>query len=74
MRESLDAQVSKTALEGLGGIKDLLILGRTAFFIEEYSNINYSKARINANHGTVSQIPRFYLELISIIGLVRKIT
>ena len=37
LRESLDAQVSKTALEGLGGIKDLLILGKTAFFIEEYS-------------------------------------
>ena len=40
LRESLDAQVSKTALEGLGGIKDLLILGKTAFFIEEYSNKN----------------------------------
>jgi len=70
LRESLDAQVSKTALEGLGGIKDLLILGKTAFFIEEYSNKNYFKARLNANQGTVSQIPRFYLELISIIGLV----
>jgi ABC-type multidrug transport system fused ATPase/permease subunit len=70
LRESLDAQVSKTALEGLGGIKDLLILGKTAFFIEEYSNKNFFKARLNANQGTVSQIPRFYLELISIIGLV----
>lgn len=70
LRESLDAQVSKTALEGLGGIKDLLILGKTAFFIEEYSNKNYFKARLNANQATFSQIPRFYLELISIIGLV----
>lgn len=70
LRESLDDQVSKIALEGLGGIKDLLILGKTSFFIEEYSNKNYVKARINANQGTVSQIPKFYLELISIIGLV----
>jgi len=70
LRESLDNQVSKIALEGLGGIKDLLILGKTSFFTEEYSNKNYVKARINANQGTVSQIPKFYLELISIIGLV----
>jgi ABC-type multidrug transport system fused ATPase/permease subunit len=70
LRQDLDAQVSKIALEGLGGIKDLLILGGTTFFIDEYSKKNYLKARINANQGTVSQIPRFYLELISIVGLV----
>ena len=70
LRESLDAQVSKVSLEGLGGIKDLLILGKTDYFVNEYSKKNYLKARINANQGTVSQIPRFYLELISIIGLV----
>ena len=70
MRQDLDAQVSKTALEGIGAIKDLLILGRTSFFIEDFSNKNYLKARLNSNQGTVSQIPRFYLEFISILGLV----
>lgn len=70
LRLELDAQVSKIALEGLGGIKDLLILGKTAFFITDYSNKNYLKARISANNGTFIQIPRFYLEFISIVGLV----
>jgi ABC-type bacteriocin/lantibiotic exporter with double-glycine peptidase domain len=70
LRQELDAQVSKIALEGLGGIKDILILGKAPFFIELYSSKNYSKARINAKQATVSQIPRFYLELISIFGLV----
>jgi ABC-type multidrug transport system fused ATPase/permease subunit len=70
LRQELDAQLSKIALEGLGGIKDLLILGKTTFFIGQYSKKNYLKARLNANLGTVSQIPRFYLELISIVGLV----
>ena len=37
LRESLDAKVSRTALEGLGGIKDLIILGKRTFFTEEYS-------------------------------------
>jgi ABC-type bacteriocin/lantibiotic exporter with double-glycine peptidase domain len=70
LRESLDGQVAKIALEGIGGIKDILILGKTNFFINEFSNKSYLKARLNANQGTISQIPRFYLELISIIGLV----
>ena len=70
LRQELDTQTSKIALEGLGGIKDLLILGRTSFFIDEYFKKNYLKARIVSNQGTVSQIPRFFLELISIAGLV----
>jgi len=69
-RQELDAQVSKIALEGLGGIKDLIILGKTSFFIDYFSQKNYLKARINANQNTVSQIPRYYLEFISILGLV----
>ena len=70
LRQELDAEVSKIALEGLGGVKDLIILGKVQFFINQYSIKNYFKARLNANQATVSQIPRFYLELISIIGLV----
>lgn len=70
LRQELDTQVSKIASEGLGGIKDLLILGKTKFYIKDYTYKNYLKARLNANQGTLSQIPRFYLELISIVGLV----
>lgn len=70
IRIDLDAKVSKTALDGLASIKDLIILGKTSFFIDKFSIDNLLKARVNANQGTVSQIPRFYLELISIVGLV----
>ena len=70
IRKDLDSQVSKTALDGLVSIKDLIILGKTSFFIDKFSKDNLLKARVNANQGTVSQIPRFYLEFISILGLV----
>lgn len=70
IRIDLDAKVSKTSLDGLASIKDLIILGKTSFFIDQFSIDNLLKARVNANQGTVSQIPRFYLELISIVGLV----
>lgn len=70
IRIDLEAKVSKTSLDGLASIKDLIILGKTSFFIDKFSIDNLLKARVNANQGTVSQIPRFYLELISIVGLV----
>ena len=69
-RQNLDSQLSKITMEGLGGIKDLIILGKTPFFINEYSDKNFIKSKINAKQGTISQLPRFYLELVSIIGLI----
>ena len=69
-RQGLDSKISKIALEAFGGIKDILILGKKAYFINQYSRDNFSKARIVSNQSTISQIPRFYLEFISILGLV----
>lgn len=69
-RQDLDSQTTKIALEGLGGIKDLLILGKTSFFTDMFSSKKYLKARVNSNHSTFSQLPRFFLEFLSIIGLV----
>lgn len=70
IREEVDLQISKIALEGLGGIKDLLILGRTNYFINYFSNEIYKRARLTSNQGTLSQIPRLYLELISVLGII----
>lgn len=69
-REKLDNSLSKISLEGLGGIKEILILGKSSFFIDQFSKKSFSKARNNSNQATVSQIPRFYLELISVAALV----
>ena len=69
-REKLDEQISKITIESLSVIKELNVLGKQNFFIEFFSKLNYSKSRISSNHATISQLPRFYLELISIVGLV----
>jgi len=69
-REKLDEQISKITIESLSIIKELNVLGKQNFFIEFFSKLNYSKSRISSNHATISQLPRFYLELISIVGLV----
>ena len=70
LRQKIDNQISKISLEGLGGIKDLIILGKTSYFKDEFSNKNHTKARLNSNQSTIAQLPRFYLEFISIVGLV----
>lgn len=70
LREKFDLQVSKTIFEGLGGIKDLLILGKIHIYIDQFSRNNNLRQRLNAKMGTLSQIPRFYLELVSIFGLL----
>ena len=70
LRERIDSSLSRNVFEGLGAIKDLMILGKTFFYINKFKNTNFQRARLNASLGTISQIPRFYLELISILGLI----
>jgi len=69
IRQKLDEQSSKIVLEGIGVFKELLILNKLSFFVEKFMIANYSKVRLNANQATLSQIPRFYLEFISLLGL-----
>ena len=68
-RVKLDEQISKTIIESLSVIKDLKVLGREDLFLNLYSSYNYNRARISSNFSTISQLPRFYLELVSVIGL-----
>ena len=74
LRAKIDSSLSKNVLEGLGAIKDLMILGKRSFYINQFKNNNNLRARLNANLGTISQIPRFFLELISILGLISFVT
>ena len=70
LRQEVDTKAFKIALEALGGIKELIIFGKKSFFINDFKNNIFFKSRLSSNHATVTQIPRFYLELISIIGLI----
>ena len=69
-REKADGLITKTALEGLGGIKDIKLLHVESFFISKFIQIQNLKSRVSSNSNTVAQLPRYYLELISVFGLV----
>ena len=69
-REKADSIITKTTLEAFGGIKDIKLLHVESFFISKFIQNQNLKSRVSSNSNTVAQLPRYYLELISVFGLV----
>jgi len=55
--------------QGLGGIKDVKLLGRETDFISLYSKSTRHSTRMNQKQSALQQIPRLFLELLAIFGL-----
>ncbi len=72
-RQNYSSGINKHLFQGLGGIKDLKLLGKEHFFLNEFTTQNNPFASISAKFLTLSQIPRIYLELLAIIGLASLI-
>ena len=70
IREQVDKNISKLITEGLNGISEVFLLGKKHFFQSRLVEFNKTKARIISNQVTLGQIPRYYLEFISIVSLV----
>jgi ABC-type bacteriocin/lantibiotic exporter with double-glycine peptidase domain len=59
----------KYLIQGLSGVKDVKLSGREEDFVNEYSVHNKANANILTRVITLSQAPRFYLELLAVVGL-----
>ena len=68
-REELDKSISKTILEALGNIREVKIFNIPSFFTDKLKIKNFNKAKLTYFQNSLVQSPRFYLELISVIGL-----
>jgi ABC-type multidrug transport system fused ATPase/permease subunit len=55
--------------EGLGGAKDVKLLGREDDFLSKFRLHNGSSARYNRLHHTLQSLPRLWLELLAVSGL-----
>ena len=55
--------------QGLGGIKDVLFLGRESYFLNKYKSHNKSSARPDIKQTFLQEIPRFWFEMLAISGL-----
>lgn len=69
-REVLDRKILKTLTDSLSGIKEVKLFHKETYFLDALKKNNFKKVKILTNYQTLSQIPRFYLELITIIGMV----
>ena len=70
IREEIDRKISKTVLETLTGIKEVILLGKQYFFQEKLEQNNSIKASMSTKALTLRQIPRYYLELLSVFSLI----
>lgn len=55
--------------QGLGSIKDVRLLGRSADFLEQYRLHTESYARVGELQNTLLQLPRLWLEILAVGGL-----
>lgn len=55
--------------QGLGGVKDVKLLGREGEFLERYRVHNFGSARIAKLITVVGSLPRLWLELLAVLGL-----
>lgn len=55
--------------QGLGGAKDVKLLGREADFLAQFGTHNSQSARASMLHSTLQQISRLWLELLAVAGL-----
>ncbi|ABB24242.1 ATPase [Pelodictyon luteolum DSM 273] len=56
--------------QGLGGIKDVKILGKEDYFLSRYGYHNTSSTKVRRKNTTIQQVPRLWLELLSVTGLI----
>lgn len=69
-RMEYDKKIAKSVTEALLGIKEIKLLRRTHFFKDKLWKINQKRFNLYIKQTTLSQVPRNYLELITIFGLV----
>lgn len=69
-REIIDASLTKILLEGLGGIKEFKVLKRENHFTNSFGQMSFERAKLHAFSNIFTHLPRFYLEIISIVGIV----
>ncbi len=59
--------------EGLGGIKDVLLLGRANTYIRRFENTGEKLAYAQGNTNVLGQVPRYFMELMAFGSMIALI-
>lgn len=68
-RQESDENSYKQLTQAFGGIKDVILLDKKNFFLNNFKFYNGNKAIVIAKQNTLQLIPRMYLELLAILAL-----
>ncbi len=68
-RQSHDGLGMQHLQQGLGGAKEVRLLGRESDFLAQYRVHNTESARVGGQMYTLQQLPRLWLELLAVSGL-----
>ena len=68
-RQYHEGQLLQHLQQGLGGAKDVKLLGREADFLSQFHTHNVQATRAGELQATFSQLPRLWLELLAVTGL-----
>ena len=66
----LNEAISKITLESFNGIRELILFGKLDSVKRKYESIINSRSEIEVKHQVMSQLPRFFIELIGIISIM----
>jgi ABC-type bacteriocin/lantibiotic exporter with double-glycine peptidase domain len=69
MRQFHAGLTNQHLLQGLSGVKDVKLMGREQEFLKEFSKHNDAYAKIRVKVDTLGLVPRYYLELLAVVGL-----
>jgi len=61
--------INKHVLQGLSGVKEVILSDKQFFFTKLYDRHNYSIAKLHTYVGTLRLVPRLYLEFLAVIAL-----
>ena len=68
-RQEYTGVISQNLMQGLGGIKDIKLIGKEDYFLNEFKHKNDSLSNINSKINTTDQLPRLYLEFVAVASL-----
>ena len=70
LKQKYSGESNMHLLQGLGGIRDIKIYGKEDYFTEQFNIVNKELTKLLVKYGVTNLLPRIYLELVSILGLV----
>ncbi len=73
-RQSHDGKRLQLIQEGLSGIKDVQMLGRSLTFQQQFAFHNEVMARVGGRQLFLQQVPRLWLEFVGVLGVAVLVT